>query len=395
MKRMDGYWPIVILAVVLLVLKLFFSYNVYGTNDIASSHDLADILLKIGSFDIYRHDPNYNHSPLTSWYYMSAEIIALKTGLAFPFVFRLFTIFADLASVFVIWHMLKGRTKDYKIVAAICCINPVNFLISSYHGNADTIMVFFILVAIYFALSGRIALSGLIFGLSVCVKIVPLILVPAFLFSLPDRKRRSLFILFSMILPLAVFLPYLVHDAPGMIRSIFFYTSQKGNWGLGCILKWCYRYGIPGGSLIVLGWIIAKQVIWGMLIFVASLLFLLSRPFLRKISLLDGVFMTFCLFFILTPGFGLQYLSWISYFAVIFSPVLGIIFLGLGELFLVRVYGYWGGWSPPYYADSRGLLLWPWVGFEAVLGLILWGYTLFMLIKILTDKHRLFRGSNP
>lgn len=386
------YWPIFVLAIVILVLKLFVSYNVYGTNDVMSWEQYASELKEVGTFDIYDKNPDYNHPPLISWFLLLINFIMAKTGLGFPFVFRFFAIFVDLVSLFVIWHMLKGRVKGYKMVVAICCINPVNFLISSYHGNTDTIMVFFILVAIYFALSDRIALAGLFFGLSICVKIVPLMLIPAFIFSLAGRKRKSLFVLFSMILPLAVFLPYLIHDSLVVFRNIFLYSSRQGIWGIGFILQWCYGFGRGHLLLQVLRWLIIRHLFYSKFIFLISLMILFTRPFLKKINLLEGIFMTFCLFFIVTPGFGVQYLSWLSYFAIMYSPILGIIYLALGELFLVRVYGYWGGWTPPYFADSRFCLLWPWVGFEAALGLILWAFIIFMFVKFLLDKYRLFYG---
>ena len=102
---------------------------------------------------------------------------------------------------------------------------------------------------------------------------------------------------------------------------------------------------------------------------------------LPSTTLVDGIFLTLCLFFIMTPGFGVQYLSWLSYFAIIASWELGLLYTWLGGIFLYRVYTYWSGQFPMYYANPD--VVGQWVGFEKTLDLALWMIVVLMFMRAL------------
>ncbi|MCX5687091.1 MAG: glycosyltransferase family 39 protein, partial [Candidatus Omnitrophica bacterium] len=200
-------------ALFVLILKLLLSYVVYGTNDVTYWKFFSDVIAQHGTFKIYSLVKIYNHPPLMSWVLKFIRYITLKSGLSFQFVFRLMPIIADFLSIFVIWNLLSAlRVKTRTLLCVICSINPINFLISGFHGNTDSVFIFFIFLAIYFIKNKQIFYSGLCYGLSLCIKIVAIILLPVFFFYFRTRKEKAIFIAFSAIIPLLVFLPYLLSD---------------------------------------------------------------------------------------------------------------------------------------------------------------------------------------
>jgi len=379
MSKKKGFLIVLLVASVILLLKLIVSYNVYGTNDIGSWREYSDMIGKSGSFKIYSLNRYYNHPPLVSWALKFVKLIEIKTNLPFPYLFRLLPIFADYLSVFLIWGLLA----DYKIsrramISVICAINPINFLISGFHGNTDTIFIFFVLLAIYFIKKDNVIASGLAYGLSVCIKIVPLILAIIFIFYIKARYKKIIFSLSFLAIVLSVFSPYLINAGHSFIRNVFLYTSYPGMWGVCGILKSAFN---KNAFIITLFHEVYRLLgLYVILLFLMAILALLSKALInKKLDLVEGVFLTFCLFLAVIPGFGVQYLSWLSFFSVMVLPVLGVIYLLVGGFFLYRVYAYWGGCRPPYHAVAK-----PLTGPDEILGIALWLIVVMMLIVFLS-----------
>ena len=385
-NTLKNFLIIFIPASIVLFAKLILSYIVYGTDDMTSWIKFADTIHKFGTFKIYSILPLYNHPPLMSWMLKLISLIAIKSQLSFPFVFRLMPILADYGSIFLIWGLLKKyKMKNINLICLICIFNPINFLISGFHGNTDPVFIFFVLLATYLLENNNIAFSGFIYGLSMCIKIVPIVLAPVFFFYLKNKKDKITFISFAFIAPVLVFLPYFIQDYHSIIKNIFVYSGLKGIWGLGLILWSIFKHeNINIYIKIIFHFFYRVHIYCGPIIFLIYNIFL-SKSLMknRKLNLVEGAFLAFCLFFAITPGFGVQYLSWLSLYAIIVAPILGTIFVLLGGLFLYRVYAYWGGSVPPYYANSGPLEVTRWHGFENILDIILWLIVITMLIRFL------------
>jgi hypothetical protein len=365
-------------AVAALAAKLVLSYHAFGTNDMTTWVGAARIMRQAGTFRIYSLVGLYNQPPLFSWLLLSSWAVALKTAWPFPYVFRLLPIFADLASVFIVWELARKREPRSALwVALLCALNPVNFLISGFHGHLDTVFILFVLLAVHLAEQDRIAASGLAYGLSVCIKIVPAVLAPVFLLRIQGRRNKLVFAAASSLVFLAVFLPYLVGCEPYMVKNIFLYQSDRGVWGIWHVLLWLGESGRP--SLQHLARVLVR--LYGACGLPVFLLLILTAPALimrrKGLDLIQGIFLSFCTFLAFTPGFGVQYLSWLSLFSIMVLPLAGSVYALIGAVFLCRVYAYWGGARPPYYAN-----LWAtgfWTGLDKDLDLLLWGTVLIML----------------
>jgi len=141
---------VVTVALIVLLAKLVFSYHVFGTNDMMYWMDFARIIQQFGTFKIYGLVKIYNHPPLVSWMLKVIAWVSTETGLGFPFVFRLLPIFADFASVLILWKLLElYKVRNRMAICAIFVLNPVNCFISAFHGNTDPVFVFLILLSIY------------------------------------------------------------------------------------------------------------------------------------------------------------------------------------------------------------------------------------------------------
>lgn len=380
-------------ASTMLFLKLLLSYYAYGTNDIANFIKFAGIINKYGAFKIYALDATYNHSPLISYFLKAISFLSIKTSLSFQFLFRLLPILADYAAIFVLWGLLNKYGRENRLlICLLFAFSPINIIISAFHGNTDTVFVFFILFAVYLVEQEQFSLAGLFYGLSICIKIVPLMLLPVFFFNLESGKDRIKFTLSASILPLLVFTPLMIYDFSGLLRNIWMYGGNEGIWGLGYIFDSIAQSKHLNAHITNIFFnahvwhiVLSKIILYaGIVIF--SLLFMRKK----KISLIEGVCFVFLFFFTITSGFGVQYLSWLSLFAVTVFPLLGSLYLLLGGIFLYRVNMYWSKGIPPYYANSEAFA--PWGRVVSLIGIILWLLIVAMLVKFLIHKTEILRS---
>jgi len=379
-------------ALLSLFMKLLFSFYVIGTNDILSNRTISHIIQSCGTFKLYEYFIDgcyYNHPPLTLWLLVFVSLMERFTVLSFPYLFRLIPIIADFLSIFVIWGLLNIYEERSKIVICLACVlSPINFFVSAFHGSNDAILIFLILLSIYFMEKKNHRIAGLFFGLSLCIKIVPIILIPLFVFYPRIRKEKLRFIGYAACFPLLVFVPYLAKEYHQIVRGVFSYKSLVGIWGITSFLKGIYTNPSIHENLRTAAYKIFQwQVIYFRFYFLI-LVAVASRYFIDKkgINLTEGVFFIFCLFFVLTPGFGVQYLVWLSFFSLVVSLPLGILYALLGGFFLYRVYLFWGAWVPPFFANS-----WrygQWSGFERTLDIALWCMMVLMLTKFIVDISR-------
>lgn len=366
--------------------KLVLSYKTYGTNDVTYWMKFSDLIHWYGTFNIYKLSAIYNHPPLISWILKGVRFIHTHSHLSFPFVFRLIPIFSDMASVLVIWKLLERYQVQNKLrIGLLCAFNPINFLISGFHGNTDPVFVFLVLLSICLCERKHTGLAGLIYGLSMCIKIVPVILTPVFLFGLPGKKEKILFFSFTLFFPVLTFLPYFVNDYHVVMKNIFNYSSLQGIWGLGHMFRYFFENQemLPDSRRFFYS-LFQWHVLYGRWIFLLGTVFLLYYLRNKRLDLIEGVFLVFCLFLALTPGFGVQYLSWLSFFAPMVFWRLGIAYVLCGGIFLYRVYTYWSGGFPMYYANSDQMGQWK--GFEEFLDIALWFVVVTMLIIFLKEK---------
>jgi glycosyltransferase involved in cell wall biosynthesis len=265
-------------------------------------------------------------------------------------------------------------------------------MVSGFHGNTDPIFVFLVLLGAYFLLiRGSWPAAALCIGLSINIKIVPLIIIPAFFFWIATWPRRIGFLIVVGLITLAGFGYHLSVSFSDLWRNIFSYGGIIGIWGLGRI--WMYVRGAFPQAIQPWFPVLARYVMFGL---ISLLAFLKGRESLPKIGnqwagndqqrsqyLLETIGWAFLIFLVAAPGFGVQYLSWLVG-PGIFLGIVGLsLYTVIASIFLFRVYTFWSGGFPWYFANSdvRG----QWVGIDRTLDMILWlllvGWVSFLLTR--------------
>lgn len=73
-------------------------------------------------------------------------------------------------------------------------------------------------------------------GLAMCVKILPIILLPAFFLFIPGWRDRLRFIFAAILFWMAVSLPWLWTNPAGIYKNTFGYASIYGQWGFSLLM---------------------------------------------------------------------------------------------------------------------------------------------------------------
>ena len=381
----------------MVILKLILSYHTLGTNDVVACMICSDTVRNVGILHVYTALPRVNNAPLFVWIGAFAKLLEFKSNLSYPYLFRLLPIFADFVSIFVIWELLKKHKINNKIfIAMLCAISPINFLVSGFHGNYDAVFILLVLLAIYFAENDNIVVSACMCAFSIGIKLVPIMLVPLFMYCLRGRYKKMLFSSVLLVVLLAVYVPFLISDSRSLIKSVFLYKSDPYNWGIWKVVSFLSQS--PNIFVVAFSQSLEKFYLeYGMSMFrIVIAVAPLALVIHRKLNLIEGTFAAFSIFLIFTPGFGVQYLLWLSFFSIMVMPLLGTIYVFAGGFYLSLVYILWGAGRPPYFANARidhGLLplrITPYLRFEngiLVFGLVVWIIIVAMLAIFLFTKR--------
>jgi hypothetical protein len=302
----------------------------------------------------------FNHPPLMIyllrfWGWLS------HSGLPFHFWLRLPSVLADVGSFFLVWHWLKKLNRENVWVLLALALCPASILISGFHGNTDSLMMFLVLLSIYL-IEKESRWAGVVFGVAVGVKVMPLIFCPAIFFYLSWRKRFEFFALACGVF-LICSLPYVVQDPGAVWHAVFAYSSVYGGWGWTLIayvlspevpaylhVHGDMHYGVQGGHALI-----ATALKW-LTITLATVVPFWMR---RDLFVQCGVITTIVLFF--APGFGYQYLVWLVPFVTLVGLRMTLAYYLSTGLYLSTVYiCYAERWTcpSPFYLSLMSLVCW-------------------------------------
>jgi hypothetical protein len=314
--------PVILLFALLFRLTLFFTYpsltvDIYryfwdgkvlahGFNPylyLPSSEALAPLRGEYYSNLVYKH--------VTTIYPPFAQLVFALSYLTYPSLYTLkaASVLFDLASLLVLIKILefKGINKNRVLLYAW---NPLVIVEFASSGHADSLAVFFVLLAYYLHLQQKSFASGAALGLAVLSKLYPVLLVPFFF-----KKNFKILPGFLAVLVL-MYLPFI--DA-----------GWKLFGGLEVFLK--YAKFNPGAFYLLeysLGFPVAKYVATGLV--ALGYLFLL-----RSNSTLRSCYLILTLYLLLSPMVHPWYLAWVlslvpllrGYAWVAFSGLIGFSYL--------------------------------------------------------------------
>ena len=323
----------------------------FGSNDIRTWNIFALLIDQVGvSCSLYEHVRQFNHPPLMGYLASGTLRISQAFGIPFALAFKLPMICADVLATFLLWKIWKRRCGLPFAGLAVAAFggSMVSILVSSFHGNTDSLSAFLCLLCAYFIESRLPFAGGLALAGAINVKLLPIVLIPAFVLSYRSWSELMKFIAGSAV-GLLPFLPFLIGCRESFYQNAIRYTSNVDQWGIMLFLLQGGRnpafrgislriadFYIPNGRFIIMGLIV--------------LLSLWARVKSRWNCYELGA-MCFSIFLIFTPGFGVQYLVYVC--PLLFAVSLGwaILYSTLAGIFLASVYyAFWTG-TLPFYSE--------------------------------------------
>lgn len=371
---------IAVAALVAFAVKVAIARTTYGTNDVSYWAWFLERLQEAGGVGLYHStDPAngskfFNHPPFMIRALQVMGWLTATTGVPFPFWLRLPAIGADLGSLLLVWRILAPRLGGARspLVLVLLALAPPSIMIAGFHGNTDPVMIAFVLLTVYL-LDRHYPpwLAGIAFGMSLNIKIVPVIFVAAIVLHLPDLRRRLGFLVATGATFLVGSLPFLLQDPVFIVKQVFGYGSFSGYWGVSRLLthylppeSWAVTAYASQGKYVALG-AVGIASLW------------LHRRH-RATPLFQQCGLLVFLFLALSPGFGVQYLAWLVPWVVVLGVPATALFYATSGLFLFLVYTYWSQGFPWYLADSVSVGMWegPVIGVE----LLCWATILVLIV---------------
>jgi 4-amino-4-deoxy-L-arabinose transferase-like glycosyltransferase len=374
--RWRRMWPIGIAVGLSTILKLWLALTTFGTNDVRYWQTFMRYIVGKGSVTIYRDIRFYNHPPAMSGLLWLMHLLADHAPHGFPFVMRLPATLADAGSALLVYRLVVFAWGERRAVACAIgvALSPILVLVSGFHGNTDPVFMCVVLLAADRLLIGRSALwSGLVLGVAINVKLVPLLVVPVFFFQLDGWRARARF---AGALAAVLVVGFGYHAITGgafFSRNVLQYSGLIGIWGLTELSAG----GFP--SIATPPYVSALKVAIAALIVGRAIV----EMVLRRRSAADDVqgngraFLgsigwAFLVFMLITPGFGIQYLSWLAIAAFLIDPAWAVGYNLFGGWFAFVVYHYWNRGFPWNVADSD--VVGAWKAPQALVGRLAWIY---------------------
>ena len=367
---------VLVIAVLALAAKIYCAATTLGTTDTLLFGGFGRYIAQEGLINMYLKTPLFNHLPLVGDYVGLISIWSGHSAQRFAFLNRLPGILADLAVVLALLWIRRRTGQPPWWALALLAASPVCFMISGYHGNYDSVIPLGLVLAVVACLQERAALAGVMLGLACQVKIIPLVMCPVFFFYWLHRGKPGRFAVATVATVLVGWSAPLFVIPGTFVRQVLVYNSIWGWWGITYLLN---KSGLPGmsGILLFQEHSLPQTIVVNGLKFIviAGALFIAWRR--RKgnaSSLLGTMGLVWVLFFTFAPGFGVQYLAWVSPFLLFSSPRWFAAFTGAASLSLFIFYNTISSgmpWLQGYHlAQLAGIwapwLLVPWAVFLAM-----------------------------
>ena len=270
----------------------------------------------------------FNHPPFIIHFLRFVDFVSTIGGLRFETAFRLITSIVDLGSAVVVYKLLRKEQLFRPASFLLYLLAPASIIISGYHGNTDTVMIFFVLLTAL--LIERPIAAGVALGMALSIKIVPIMFIPVFLFYL--TKNRRWFIAAAAATFLIASVPFLFESPLLITREVLGYRGISGRWGWSQAL-----FATLGpGEAFLLATRIASYLLLGVITYYAIRMNRGAKP-----PIYFQLAFTAFLFMVFTPAWGTNYMPWLDPFAVVlgFAPSLLYYFASgslLGYLYFIK-----------------------------------------------------------
>ncbi len=377
-----------VVALAFTLWKLYLAKSTFGSDDVLTWSYFANDVRAHGPIGIYGHSTPgtlYNHPPLSGWMLVVINAITDATPrITLPFLIRVPSSVADLATAMLVFELLRGGRKLWSATLAglLVAASPVLLFVSGFHGNTDPVFVMFTLLSFYLlTLRNAPLLAGLAFAAAISVKLVCVVAVPLLIFLAARQGLRHTVRLFGGMAALGVplWLPVLLFRFTEFKRDVVDYGGvEPRQWGIMQLAHWAelssgWMTFLPGpGRYIAL--ILATCV---------PVLLAWRRPE----ATVQALGLTFVLFLLFSPAGAAQYLAWPAAAAVLVNVWAGALYNLVGGYTLLLVYNRWNYNPFPrwYHGHAKAMnevqINWAMAAWVSLLVTAVVGLTLFRPVR--------------
>ena len=187
-----GPWLYAALALGAL-LRVYFAVFTEGTHDVPIWESHAGWVSEHGLIGYYSFQDVFNHPPFIGQVLSHVWEIAKAIDVPYRIPHRLIFSLLDLGNALLLLRFFRASQYRWAIFAAYW-LNPLSILFSSYHGNTDTAVAFWVLLSVSFAVEQRVAWAGVAVGVGLWFKLPTVLSVPALFFFFHDVRSRAIFV---------------------------------------------------------------------------------------------------------------------------------------------------------------------------------------------------------
>jgi Glycosyltransferase family 87 len=235
-EKVAPHW-LILLGGLGLCARVVIAVATLGSNDMLTWKEFADQVERHGLGHVYDKNEHFNHPPLMGLLAGKLYALAGWTGLRFEVLFKLPLIAGDAAAAFILYRVWKHKDARYAGLAfAVFCWNPVSLLITSYHGNTDSLCAGLSLLAAVLVDRRLPFWGGLALGASINVKLIPVLLIVV-LFSCVRSRQQAGRLLLGLSLGALPFVPIAVWHWDGFYAHVLGWRSYSGEWGITGLFK--------------------------------------------------------------------------------------------------------------------------------------------------------------
>lgn len=361
---MTKYKTVFIIVFFALVIRLLIAYFSPPTWDTQATYINAQ-LLKQGGF-VYNETSRFTNPPTWLWMIGALSILSEKTSLPLSFLAKIPFIISDLGIGLIILKLVIKMAKNKSwgnIATALYLFNPLTILVSSYLGQIDSLFLLLVIISGWFLTRNKkitltdIFVSGLFLGLAATIKLVPLGLVPVFVYHISKRNsakrisdKRNVFVPITIFLtitslPLALeFLPYLP-IWQSFYQNVFGYQAHWGLWGISLLLRGLSQIPNPNFHqwLSPALHVSQSQNLSVLILFVFSYLTI----YVKKFPFWQSILFVFLTTLVLSSNISPHYLLWvIPFFIITVKPkeiFLFLVFSFATSFGIIALFSFWFG----------------------------------------------------
>lgn len=236
-----GFWVAIVIGILIRLYLILFTQ---GTYDAIIWHHHATGVRNLGLIEYYRANSNMNHPPFISVAISLLPKVTEATGIPFETLLRAPFALLDAGTLLLLLNLLRNNRHRF-VAAAFYWLNPLTMIFSSFHGNTDSAIAFFLLLAVWLLSREKIIWAAVALGASFWIKLPGIMAIPAFVFFLQGWRKRLLFLAVIGLVGVSTYIPAIIKDAPIVYKNIFGYHGIITKTNSGIPIWGCYTFLVP------------------------------------------------------------------------------------------------------------------------------------------------------